>query len=307
MRTTSVLALAILAASCGDIQSPTAPSPIATSRITISASAPAFLTSGSTLTLTAHVSGSDNVNVRDVTVHWTTSTGGLSATDARTVGDSGDASVTLTGSTPTTVTASAQGVTATRTLDVLEPFRVEVSANPQAFTDGTETFVTVQRATGVSDVLPAGLTLSCGTGAPLSLAPAFGTTQARCTFPAPGDYTITANASTANGWRTSASTRVTVATRAGPSVPGAPAPAVTVAVRTFGPDSQRGVTVVTDVTPDGQAETFDYDFGDGVRTGPIASSQTTHYYAARGTFPIRVTVRTVDGRTFVSGASVVIP
>lgn len=303
-----IVALVFVAGCSGVPANPVAPS-LTPSRLTLTVSPPTVLLSGSTAVVRARLVDASGSGVSGERLRFVTNAGSLSALEGIT-STNGEVQITLTASTPATVSATAPAGIAqvNASVDAVAPFTLELAAAAGAIVDDAPIDVIVRQTTVVAAPGPQTLTVRCGSAANSVTVPGgTGTIPVRCRFGSPGTFDVVASGSTANGWTTtSAPLRVTVGTR-----PVAPMN-LRLTITAPGPkqpdaDQSRPVTITAIVTPDFRlADTYDFDFGDGVQTGPLNQFVQTHFYKHSGTYTIRVTVRTTDGRSITESGTVVV-
>lgn len=302
-----VLIAASSLAGCRDMQPmPVGPSPVA-SRLTLTASPSAVLLSGSTVTLSAQLLDANGARVPDALLRFATNTGSLSRSDGVTNAN-GDVALTLTASAPATVSATGPGVPqVSTTITAVAPFTLTVVAPGQTFVDDTPIDVAIIPTTALGAApSPATVTVRCGTAAAQALNGAIGTLTSRCSFPGTGPQTITATATTANGWSTSASLRVTANAR--PTPPQQESNAIVLRYRRT-QTTRTSVTVEFTVSTTGDTAhlnltDYQWDFGDG-STNTSSSGQIDHTYATPGDKDVSVAVRERNGP--IHRAHIVVP
>lgn len=158
-------------------------------------------------------------------------------------------------------------------------------------------YVTVEANTGlVSPALPARVEVDCGTGAVQQYPGFYGTSAFPCSATTAGTFETRAIA-TAGGFSAQATERVSVA----PNLP-----PFNIELQTSGPSEvmtvgdgrARTMSFSVLVTPDTRlAQSFEFDFGDGTKTGEISHFSATHLYTKAGTYEAVISVKSTDGRS----------
>lgn len=247
---------------CEADPSPARPSPVAAA-LQLSVFPSTLLLSGSTVRITANVVDTQEARHGGAIVRFTTSSGELSATSAVT-SSGGEASVTLTASARTTVTATGDGI-GSRSIDLpaVAPFRITIEPlnGLPTFTPADEWrgFASVTSAASVVSPPPvAGFETSCGTKMPSSHP---GSTQLFFScgqFPA-GVHRITVTGSTASGWTTARNLTVHVI------VPATTIDTVEISSAVFRSEDNKTAVSFSVMKWPGQsgAHQYTWDFGDG--------------------------------------------
>ena len=279
----------------------------AASTISVRANPSAVPATGGTVDIIAVVLGENGQPLTGVPVTFSATQGSLSSGSANTSA-SGEATVRLTTSLASTVTASAGNAAVTpATVDVAVLGSPAVTLTCQAAatscseTTGTTISFTAMAGTGSTVLTTA--TLEFGDGTSTSLGGLTGATTVNHTYSSVGTYTATLRATDVNGQTATASVAITI-TAAVPlsitfsTVTGATASTPPAA----GVQNGQLWTFVTAVLPATTPITsYTWDFGDG--TAPVVTSggTTTHVYTggvnANGTKIVTVTARAQDGRT----------
>jgi len=215
-----VILSSVLLAGCGDSNNnsnpaaptPTpspAPAPAATaSRIELSASPTLLLLSGSTVTITGRLTDGSGAALGGRTIQLTTGSGTLNVASAVT-DQNGMFTATLTGSASTTVRASTSGADGAVDVGAIAPFVVGLDSKYSVIQPGdtVDMLISVTPMPGLANAPgPSTLTLDCGNGQTISLGPQQRT--AACTYREKGGFVATLTAATANGWSTTATTRL---------------------------------------------------------------------------------------------------
>lgn len=311
------IACGLLVAGCDDPDAaPTSPS-AAPSRLTLSAAAPGHtLLSGSSLRIAARVTTEDGAALAGVPVEFSTTTGTLAIAIGRT-NESGEASAVLTASDTATVRASAGGRDAAPlTVASLAPFRVSVAPAMTPVVVGMRDMIVTVTGLVSAPPVTSSLTLTCGAAGAVSIQPPSPTPTPivthPCTFPSAGSYTVSAAASTANGWSTSGSTTIEVS--AAPAAPGTsptPSPAPTITISSGEVTRGTGYAEWRFGSSSNTAmQQFVFDFGDGhaathVPGGARVTGQEQHLYTAAGSYTVRVTGTPANGRAEVSASTTI--
>lgn len=186
---------------------PTPPPPAGPSRLDLTASPTRLLLSGSTVTVTGRLTDTAGAPLAGRTVTLATTAGTLSASSAVT-DSNGSISVTLTGSASATVRGSS---TVDGSVDVpaVAPFTLGLDSKYSVVipNDPVDMFITVTPVQGIPNPpSPSTVTLACGNGQTESLGDR---RTATCTYRQKDSYVATVTATAANGFSTSASTRIT--------------------------------------------------------------------------------------------------
>lgn len=248
--------------------------------IVVTASPAVVSASGGTTTITARVTGANNLPLANLPVSFSTTAGTLSATSA-TTNSSGDASVTLTTNREATVTAQVGGESDTVDIDIRAAAGVTLGT-PTAGPIGGATSVLLTPSTGTAP----SVTVDWGDGESDSLGIVATARTLTHVYDAAGTYTITATA-TDNGDQERTSTSVTIAP-------------FTIATFTASPGTSvatvGNTTTFTATVANGTAASFEWDFGDGT-TATTTTPSTTHVYTSNGRKTATVTATTATGAT----------
>ena len=250
----------------------------AAERIVLSATP--LSSSGGTSTVTAKVEDTTGNPLGGVVVEFSASRGSLSSTSA-TTNDAGVATVTLTSTVESAITATVGSKTATYTvtpatrsgLTVTPPTTITASS-PAVFTVG------VTSGAGVSNVR-----VNWGDGSSTNLGAVSSSASPQHTYSSGGSYTVTATATMSDG-----STE--------------PAVGTTISVGEFavglttssGSGVNNAITFVASTTPNTtNVEEYRWNFGDGTSTTSTDGATTQHIYTATGNYTVTVTVVPVIG------------
>ena len=146
------------------------------------------------------------------TIQLSTGSGSLNSSSAVT-DQNGTVTVTLTGSASTTVRASASGIDAALDVPAVAPFTVGLDSKYSVIQPGesVEMYIIVTAVPGIANPpTPSTVTLACGNGQTVAVSVVLGERRtATCTYRERDSYVATVTTTTANGWSTTASTRVT--------------------------------------------------------------------------------------------------
>lgn len=267
--------------------------------LTATANPPMVFFGGSSTVVTTRVLNAIGGAFQGQTVRFATTNGTVSPVTATTDAN-GQASTTLTAGSTARVTATVDTLSpATVDVDAQAPFSVRVEVvRPIASSLSVLTWmpiVTVMPASGAVNVPgPSSVEVNCGTGAP---------TETRQGFV--GDQPFTCIASSAGTYETRVTARTSgFVTQATASVSIAPAlPPFNIELSVSGPPSgpptngAKAVSFTVRVSPDTRlAASYEYDFGDGTKTGEISNFTQTHLYTAPGSYTAIVSVKSTDGR-----------
>jgi len=277
--TIGVLLTATFLAGCGsDSPSPAAPSPSPSpspspapapgaGRLDLTASPTLLLLSGSTVTINGRLTDTAGAGLSGRTVQLSADSGSLGAASAVT-DSTGAFTTTLTSSVTTTVRASSSGVDGSLAISAVAPFVVGLDAKYSVVKpgDSVDMVVTVTPMPGFANPPgPSTVSLDCGNGDTISLG---SQRTASCTYKEKNVYTATVTAGTSNGFKTTASTRISAE---------AQAPTITLTSRevSHGP-GETEVELIAVGAPD--RSVCDWNFGEGTkRTG---SCNQSFVYAA---------------------------
>lgn len=266
----------------------------ATGRIQVTASPSSVPASGGSTIITATVLDTNGNPLTGVAVGFSTDAGTLSSSFA-TSNASGSAQVVLTTNRDATVTATA-GVSGTAGA-VTGAFKVIVNSLPTLTIAVTTASPTEDVATIFSLTVGAAaqdsfqsITIDFGDGTSRNLgAIAAGTvTSVSNIYRSDGVFTVTVTGVGASGGTQRATAIVTVNPHAVTNV--------TIAFTPASPTVATPVLFTATATPATGISSYNWNFGDGVAPAGIGS-QTSHKYAATGTYTVSVTVVGTDGNT----------
>ena len=247
--------------------------------VSVTANPPTLAPGGGTSVISAHVTDGSGRGVSGVTVDFTTDNGLLSAPSA-TTDQNGVATVTLSTSVKSQVTATVAGKTANVTVGLNPRTGVTIAGPSTSISAGTPATFTVgiSATANIRDV-----SVNFGDGSSQSLGAISGPTTIPHTYTDPGTYTVTATAADATGFTERVMTGVTV-------LPAQP-PSVIVTPSNTTP-SVNEVIIVT-ATVSGNTSTiisYEWNFGAGANPQSITTTgnRVTTSWATSGTKVITV-------------------
>ncbi len=259
----------------------------AVERVTLTANPQTLGPTGGTSVISAHVQDVSGLGVSGIPVDFSTDAGQLSAPTANT-DQNGIASVTLTTSRQSKISANVAGKTADVTVGLNPRTGITISGPTTPVPAGTPATFTVGVAStaNIRDVK-----VDFGDGRSQSLGAISGSTTIPHTYLEPGTYTVTATATDVSGFQEPVMTGVTV-------LPAQP-PSVIVTASNNNPG--QGETVILTAQVSGNTSTiikYEWNFGadatpqTAVTTGNRA---TASWRGAAGTRIITVTVTQATG------------
>lgn len=264
----------------------------AATRVTVTASPQALPGTGGSSLITARVEDQQGNGLRGVLVSFSTSAGNLSETSAQT-GEQGTATTTLTTTQAATVKATTGGVAGTEGAAATLTGEVAITLKPRnsvgvsvaAPTVGVPATVTLTSGTGalITDVsVDFGDGVTSGNLGPMN---ASETKTLQHAFRSPGQKTITARATDAEGGISTTSTLAVVAP-------------LTLTVATSSA-LQRNAIITFTATPTTGAliEKYVWDFGDGSAPQTTQSNQAIKTFPNVGYYVITVTATPTGGGT----------
>ena len=258
--------------------------------VTIRANPSVVPSSGGTVSVTATVTGANGRLLQGIPVNFSSTRGTLSSSSA--ISDaSGNATVTLTtsGDTDVTATAGSKTSTAVRITALVAPAVTLACSNNCAVTVGQPVTFTATRTGGTI----VSSTLDFGDGSSVDLGSLSGAATVPHTYSQAGTYTARLTARDANGETTTAVQVVQVS-------------AVTVTLGAAITTAPRTVTATATVSAGATVTQYQWSWGDGtpVQTTP---SPAVHTYSAAGQYNIVVTVTLQGGGTIVANTTIVVP
>ena len=248
---------------------------------TISLTATPLSSSGGTSTIRATVQDTSGNPLAGVAVQFSASTGSLSATAALT-NDAGIATVTLTSTSESAVTATVGSKTASFTVSpatrsglTITPPTTITASSPAVFTIG------VTSGSNVKNVR-----VNWGDGSSDNLGAISSSTSQQHVYGSGGTYTVTATATMAdNSVEPTVSSTVSVAEFG-----------VTISSTNNTPSAGASVTFTGATTPNTtQVDVYRWNFGDGTPTEDTAGPSVSHVFTVPGTYTVRLTVVPVKG------------
>jgi len=252
---------------------------------------------GGTVQLSARVEDVSGNGLSGIELSFNTSAGTVTPASAST-DDTGVARASLVTTRGGTVTAEAGGKTsneltvtlADRTgISITAPTTSPAAGSPANFTIGVSATANIRS-----------VTVEWGDGGTTLLGALSASTTVPHIYNSQGTYTVTAIATTADGYSESVSTVVTVTS---------PVPlAVTLAASSAQPVTGQTVTftATTGAVPPGAVILrYDWDFGDGATT-TTTSNVATHIYASPGTRDINVTVVLSNAATGTAVTTIIV-
>jgi adhesin/invasin len=270
----------------------------AASRISVTATPGTVAASGGSSTIAATVVDTAGNPLRDVPVSFSATFGTLSTAVAST-DSSGVARSTLTTNRESVVTVNVGGTgtatgsanaTVTVRVNIKPTVTISVSNTPVAGTATSFTVTANPGANGGAPLTRVRVNFGDGTGEQ-DLGAASGATPVQHVYTRSGTFTVTAIAEDASGESATASTVVVVP--------------FTVALISSRTGSTGNFTAI--LSPANTAiSRFFWTFGDG-SSDTTSDSQTSHVYAAPGTYSISVTATSTSGQTASATGTIVIP
>ncbi len=258
----------------------------AVERVTLTANPQTLGPSGGSTVVSAHVQDVSGLGVSGIPVDFTADAGQLSAPSALT-DQNGFASITLTTSRQSKVTANVAGKTADVTVSLNPRTGITISGPTTSIPAGTPAMFTVGvgSTANIRDVV-----IDFGDGRTQSLGAISGSTTFPHTYVEAGTYTVTATATDSSGFSEPVRTAVTV-------LPGQP-PSVIVTPSNSNPSV--GETVILTAQVSGNTSTIiSYEWNFGADAVPASftgtSNRVTASWRTTGTKVITVRVNQATG------------